>query len=204
MVDRTEVVGGTEPSAVPLTRPRRVSYAAYSPFEHPAALLHHPTPSPPPPPPLPPSSNSHLSPTSPPNVHLIAIPAGAQDCLDPSHCLVDISGGLHGGLTLLPRQGIHLNIVLPSLPPLPLPTSTSMPFLQVARTVVEGGKELKVVTLVAVTIGYANMLMSFICRLRMLGLADNILVAALDEELYRFAFTQGLAVYYEQVRGAGW
>ena len=67
----------------------------------------------------------------------------------------------------------------------------------------EGGKELKVVTLVAVTIGYASMLMSFICRLRMLGLADNLVVAALDEDLYRFAFTQGLAVYYEQVRRGG-
>ncbi|CAI6008300.1 unnamed protein product [Closterium sp. NIES-65] len=60
---------------------------------------------------------------------------------------------------------------------------------------------LKVVTLVAVTFGYAEMLMSFVCRLRGLGLADNLVVAALDEDLYRFAFTQGLAVYYEQ--GAG-
>lgn len=70
-----------------------------------------------------------------------------------------------------------------------------------ARTVLENGKELKVVTLVAVTIGYANMLMSFVCQMRMLGLADNLVVAALDEDLYRFAFLQGLAVYYEQVRG---
>ncbi|CAI5501533.1 unnamed protein product [Closterium sp. Naga37s-1] len=68
-----------------------------------------------------------------------------------------------------------------------------------ARRVPDGrGGELQVVTLVAVTAGYAEMLMSFVCRLRSLGLASNLLVAALDEDLYRFAFTQGLPVYYEQ------
>ncbi|GJP47240.1 hypothetical protein CLOM_g6452 [Closterium sp. NIES-68] len=59
-------------------------------------------------------------------------------------------------------------------------------------------KDLKVVTLVAVTFGYAEMLMNFVCNLRKLGLGDNLVVAALDEDLYRFAFTQGLAVFYER------
>ncbi|CAI5958179.1 unnamed protein product [Closterium sp. NIES-65] len=59
-------------------------------------------------------------------------------------------------------------------------------------------KELKVVTLVAVTFGYAEMLMNFVCNLRKLGLGNNLIVAALDEDLYRFAFTQGLAVFYER------
>ncbi|CAI5471163.1 unnamed protein product [Closterium sp. Yama58-4] len=59
-------------------------------------------------------------------------------------------------------------------------------------------KELKVVTLVAVTFGYAEMLMNFVCNLRKLGLGNNLVVAALDEDLYRFAFTQGLAVFYER------
>ncbi|CAI7743801.1 unnamed protein product [Closterium sp. NIES-53] len=58
-------------------------------------------------------------------------------------------------------------------------------------------QELRVVTLVAVTFTYADMLMSFVCRLRALGLADNLLIAALDTEMYRFAFLQGLAVYLE-------
>ncbi|CAI5973977.1 unnamed protein product [Closterium sp. NIES-64] len=58
-------------------------------------------------------------------------------------------------------------------------------------------QQLRVVTLVAVTFTYADMLMSFVCRLRALGLADNLLVAALDAEMYRFAFLQGLAVYLE-------
>eukprot|EP00897_Mesotaenium_endlicherianum_P000855 jgi/Mesen1/10770/ME000091S10319 len=55
-----------------------------------------------------------------------------------------------------------------------------------------------VVILVAVTNGYAEMLMNFVCSLRKIGLGENLVVAALDEDLYRFAFTQGLAVYYEQ------
>ncbi|CAI5531093.1 unnamed protein product [Closterium sp. Naga37s-1] len=76
-----------------------------------------------------------------------------------------------------------------------LPHTAAQLLPQVAREV--GG--LKVVILVAVTMGYAEMLMSFVCRLRGLGLADNLVVAALDEDLYRFAFSQGLAVYHEQV-----
>ncbi|GJP42901.1 hypothetical protein CLOM_g2431 [Closterium sp. NIES-68] len=76
-----------------------------------------------------------------------------------------------------------------------LPHTAAQLLPQVAREA--GG--LKVVILVAVTMGYAEMLMSFVCRLRGLGLADNLVVAALDEDLYRFAFSQGLAVYHEQV-----
>ncbi|CAI5531432.1 unnamed protein product [Closterium sp. Naga37s-1] len=80
-------------------------------------------------------------------------------------------------------------------------TSIGLPHTmeQLLPRVVREANGLKVVTLVAVTFGYAEMLMSFVCRLRGLGLADNLVVAALDEDLYRFAFTQGLAVYYEQV-----
>lgn len=49
---------------------------------------------------------------------------------------------------------------------------------------------LKVVTLVAVTFGYAQMLMNFVCNLRRMGLGSNLVVAALDEALYEFAFLQ--------------
>ncbi|CAI5501534.1 unnamed protein product [Closterium sp. Naga37s-1] len=96
---------------------------------------------------------------------------------------------------------------IPTLPPPPpasspvgLPHTMEQILPTIARSVPDGrGGELQVVTLVAVTAGYAEMLMSFVCRLRSLGLASNLLVAALDEDLYRFAFTQGLPVYYEQV-----
>ncbi|GJP65230.1 hypothetical protein CLOP_g22142 [Closterium sp. NIES-67] len=84
--------------------------------------------------------------------------------------------------------------------PVGLPHTMEQLLPTIARSVPDGkGGSLQVVTLVAVTAGYAEMLMSFVCRLRSLGLASNLLVAALDEDLYRFAFTQGLPVYYEQV-----
>ena len=92
-------------------------------------------------------------------------------------------------------------VAVPGAPP-GLPHTMEQLLPQVAREVPGagvGGNTLKVVTLVAVTFGYADMLMSFVCRLRQLQLADNLVVAALDEQLYKFAFTQGLAVYYEQV-----
>ncbi|CAI7741094.1 unnamed protein product [Closterium sp. NIES-54] len=87
----------------------------------------------------------------------------------------------------------------PSSSPVGLPHTMEQLLPVLARKVPDGrGGELQVVTLVAVTAGYAEMLMSFVCRLRSLGLASNLLIAALDEDLYRFAFTQGLPVYYEQ------
>lgn len=61
-----------------------------------------------------------------------------------------------------------------------------------------GGGVQKVVLLVAVTHSYREMLMNFACRLRLLGLRDMLVVAALDEDLFHFAFTQGLAVFLEK------
>ncbi|CAI5505424.1 unnamed protein product [Closterium sp. Naga37s-1] len=61
----------------------------------------------------------------------------------------------------------------------------------------------KVVVLVAVTFGYAHMLMNFYCNLRRLGLGNRLVVAALDADLYRFAFSQGLPVYYEGPAAGG-
>eukprot|EP00271_Cylindrocystis_brebissonii_P019184 TRINITY_DN573_c0_g1_i1.p1 TRINITY_DN573_c0_g1~~TRINITY_DN573_c0_g1_i1.p1 ORF type:complete len:954 (-),score=113.17 TRINITY_DN573_c0_g1_i1:178-3039(-) len=57
--------------------------------------------------------------------------------------------------------------------------------------------ERKILTLVAVTGAYADMLMNFVCTLRRLGLREP-LVAALDEGMFEFALTQGLAVYLER------
>eukprot|EP00897_Mesotaenium_endlicherianum_P000556 jgi/Mesen1/10500/ME000083S10008 len=53
----------------------------------------------------------------------------------------------------------------------------------------------KTVTLVAVTSRYRELAADFACRMRRLGLA-NLVVAALDEDCYRYLFTQGLAVYH--------
>ncbi|GJQ12037.1 hypothetical protein GpartN1_g3828.t1 [Galdieria partita] len=54
------------------------------------------------------------------------------------------------------------------------------------------------VILVAMNYGYRSFLMNFVCNLRQLGLfPGNLIVAALDEDMYRFAFTRGLPVYFE-------
>lgn len=94
------------------------------------------------------------------------------------------------------RKDYEINPIVKPGAVIGLPHTMEQILPQVARTMPNG---LKVVTLVAVTIGYADLLMSFVCRLRALGLADNLVVAALDKEMYRFAFTQGLATYYEMV-----
>jgi hypothetical protein len=54
----------------------------------------------------------------------------------------------------------------------------------------------KVVIMTAVTYEYRFLLMNWICNLRTLRI-PNVLVAALDEDLYRYAFARGLAVYLE-------
>ncbi|KAK4532508.1 hypothetical protein CCYA_CCYA12G3365 [Cyanidiococcus yangmingshanensis] len=54
----------------------------------------------------------------------------------------------------------------------------------------------KVVVMTAATYEYRFLLMNWICNLRMLRI-HNVLVAALDEDLYRYAFARGLAVYLE-------
>lgn len=62
----------------------------------------------------------------------------------------------------------------------------------------EVADENKTVVLVAVTAGYKEMLLNFICRLREMGIT-NVLIAALEEDLYKYAFTQGLPVYLENI-----
>lgn len=52
------------------------------------------------------------------------------------------------------------------------------------------------VLLTALNYGYRGFLMNWACNMRQLAIS-NFIVAALDEELYRFAFTRGLPVYYE-------
>lgn len=64
---------------------------------------------------------------------------------------------------------------------------------QLLLQVADGTKN---VVLVGVTSAYSDMLLSFVCRARTLGI-HNLLVAALDETAYQTAFMQGLPVFYE-------
>lgn len=85
----------------------------------------------------------------------------------------------------------------------PLPSNASVPGLPHVREdlLAQVADADKVVVLVAANFGYSEVLMNFACQLRSLGLT-NLLVAALDADLYRFAFEQGLPVYYEAAGAA--
>lgn len=48
--------------------------------------------------------------------------------------------------------------------------------------------------------GYKGMMMNWVCNMRRLGIR-NFVVAALDEDLYRYAFTRGIPTYYENSLG---
>eukprot|EP00850_Spirogloea_muscicola_P010082 SM000058S18512 [mRNA] locus=s58:243830:247696:- [translate_table: standard] len=60
----------------------------------------------------------------------------------------------------------------------------------------------KVVILIGVTYAYRDLLINFVCRLQSLQVT-NYLVVALDVDLYKFAFAQGLPVYYDKDVGDG-
>jgi hypothetical protein len=47
-----------------------------------------------------------------------------------------------------------------------------------------------------VTHAYRDVLMNFVCNMRRLGIYDHLLIAAFDEETYRFGFRMGLPMFY--------
>ena len=52
------------------------------------------------------------------------------------------------------------------------------------------------VVVTGVTYAYRDVLMNFVCNLRRLGIYDHLLIAAFDEETYRFGFRMGLPVFF--------
>lgn len=52
------------------------------------------------------------------------------------------------------------------------------------------------IILSALTFGYRDMMMNWVCNLRQLGIT-NFVIASLDEDLYRYAYTRSLPTYYE-------
>eukprot|EP00053_Salpingoeca_punica_P009097 m.81418 g.81418 ORF g.81418 m.81418 type:complete len:764 (-) comp14876_c0_seq3:854-3145(-) len=54
------------------------------------------------------------------------------------------------------------------------------------------------VILTGVSYAYRDVLMNFICNLRRLGIYDSLIVAAFDEETYRFGFKMGIPVFFYQ------
>lgn len=54
------------------------------------------------------------------------------------------------------------------------------------------------VVLTGITHAYRDVLMNFVCNMRRLGIYDSLVIAAFDEEAYRFGFRMGLPVFYYQ------
>lgn len=52
------------------------------------------------------------------------------------------------------------------------------------------------IIITALNYGYKDMMMNWICNMRRLGIT-NFIIAALDADLYRYAFVRGLPVYYD-------
>lgn len=46
---------------------------------------------------------------------------------------------------------------------------------------------------------YRDIVMNFVCNMRRLGMYDELVVAAFDEDMYRFGFAMGLPIFYYQV-----
>jgi beta-arabinofuranosyltransferase len=80
------------------------------------------------------------------------------------------------------------------------PESFGMPLT--VRAVTEKVAQNNTVFLTALTYGYRSMMMSWVCNLRELEIT-NYVIAALDEELYRYAFTRGLPTYFEDQATSG-
>jgi hypothetical protein len=85
---------------------------------------------------------------------------------------------------------IPVNIADPPVAGLPHTAATLLEHVATNNTVI----------FTAVTYEYRDMVMSFICNLRKLKIT-NFLIAALDEDMYRFAFVRGLPVYFENFDG---
>jgi beta-arabinofuranosyltransferase len=88
------------------------------------------------------------------------------------------------------------NFVIPVVPP---EGSTEPPPFGLPLTmesVIEKVGVNNTVILSALNFGYRGILQNWVCNMRHLGIT-NFVIAALDADLYKFAFTRGLPTYYE-------
>jgi beta-arabinofuranosyltransferase len=64
------------------------------------------------------------------------------------------------------------------------------------RGVTNKVQENNTIILTALTFGYRAIMMNWVCNLRELGI-ENFVIASLDPDLYKYAYTRGLPTYYE-------
>lgn len=116
--------------------------------------------------------------------HTWAEPFEIEDCETTARNIADLETRLMSDLETKPRAESPVGLPMKLAELLPLVASP-------------GGT----VTLVVVANNYREMLMSFVCRLKSLGV-QNILVGALDGEMYQYASEQGLPVFQDVFEGS--
>lgn len=88
------------------------------------------------------------------------------------------------------------NFTIPIVPPNGLQESPAFGLPLTMRSVTDKVVKNGTVLLTAVNYGYRGMLMNWVCNMRQLNIT-NFVIAALDENIYKFVYTRGLPTYYE-------
>uniref|UniRef100_A0A7S1T5L1 Nucleotide-diphospho-sugar transferase domain-containing protein n=1 Tax=Compsopogon caeruleus TaxID=31354 RepID=A0A7S1T5L1_9RHOD len=88
------------------------------------------------------------------------------------------------------------DFVIPVLPPEGSSEPPPFGLPLTLDSIIERIAENNTIILSALNFGYRNIMMNWICNMRHLNIR-NYVIAALDPDLYRYAYTRGLATYYE-------
>lgn len=88
------------------------------------------------------------------------------------------------------------NFVIPVLPPEGLKEEPPFGLPLTMESVVDKVVVNNTIILSALNFGYRGILQNWVCNMRHLGIS-NFVIAALDADLYKFAFTRGLPTYME-------
>lgn len=88
------------------------------------------------------------------------------------------------------------NFVIPVLPPDGATEAPAFGLPLTMRSVIDRVIINNTIILSALNYGYREIMMNWVCNMRHLGIS-NFVIAALDPDLYKFAYTHGLPVYFE-------
>jgi beta-arabinofuranosyltransferase len=94
------------------------------------------------------------------------------------------------------------NFVIPVLPPEGAKEAPPFGLPLTMESVIERVVVNNTIILSALNFGYRGILQNWVCNMRHLGIT-NFVIAALDADLYKFAFTRGLPTYMENTIFAG-
>lgn len=94
------------------------------------------------------------------------------------------------------------NFVIPVLPPEGSTEAPAFGLPLTMQSVVERVIINNTIILSALNYGYRGIMMNWVCNMRHLGIT-NFVIAALDADLYKFAYTRSLPTYFENTIFAG-